>query len=201
MNKNIVIGIIIGAVVLLLGGFFLFNSSLKSESDLPLGQITQTQTQEIKPTTKSSSELVLELSNLPSGFSVADKSPRVESEIGEFGRSQGWIEGYFIKFTKGDSIFERTTIEQSISKYLLENIGNFLEDEPETVEEARVDIMPDPKIGDKSRALRYTHLEFGNREYIVEFTKKDVYMRIYMYGASTNYEELIEIAKKAAAKI
>lgn len=197
MNKNITIGIIVIATLLLVGGYFIFFNQ-EQENNIQEGQQNAPA---IKPTTKDISQLLLSETDLPSGYKVADRAPRVKSDVSEFGQNLGWIEGYRIRFIKGETIFDSTGIEQSISKYPIENITQLVRDKTDASEGWIAENLPDPKIGDKSRAISYKNIEFGNREYTIEFIKKDVYMSITISGIATDYELLKEITKKMASKI
>ena len=146
--------------------------------------------------------MVLDISDLPEGFAIAERTPRTKSDVSEFGLSLGWQEGYYIKYLKGNenNIFDVSRISLSISRYPVENISrgidNIYESEGYTVEK-----LPNPNVGEGSIATRYTDDDFGLREYRIEFYKKDIYITLINGGATTDYEILKELANKVASRI
>jgi hypothetical protein len=195
MNKKIIFGIVCLGVIIVLMIIFFMKPQLNDVSNDSSKKI------QIKETTKEPVELALELKDLPEGYFIAEKSERLKSDISERGLSLGWIKGYQVKFRKGESLFDFTNIVQWISFYPLENISKNLEFEPEPIEGWSFEKMPELKIGDASRSYRWTDLEYGDIEYEIEFIKKNVYVRISMFGSSTDYELLKDLTKKIEEKI
>jgi len=196
MDKKILIGSLVLVVVLIAGYFVFFNQS----SDSSIEGISTT-----KPKTYSGevSNLILSLDNLPSGYKIAERTPRTKSDVSEEGLSRGWIEGYYIRYLKGseENVFDISRIELSISRYPSENISKGIESGYYEFEGYSADALPDPKIGEGSMATRYTDDEWGLREYRIEFYKKDIFITLIGGGATTDYEELKDLAKKIERKI
>ena len=174
-------------------------------------QEQQTNDQNIGPIQKSKKtkidtpELILQLSDLPGNYSIYEKAPRVKSDVNEEAINLGWIEGYYVRYGKTGDNFDYTTIEQYISIYPIENITKVIKLPRESNENISYDELPDPKIGDESRAFKIkwydSELDEWWTDYEIEFIKMNVYEDIYMSGTSTDYELLKELAKKAEKKI
>lgn len=187
INKKFIVGISsVAIIILIFGGYFLLgNNSLKQT--IYSGEV---------------SNLVLPIEELPKGYQIAERTPRLESDVSDFGKNLGWKEGYYIKYLKGneDSIFDISRIDLYISRYSLENvsegIGTVYEFEGYTNE-----TLPNPNLGEGSMATRYTEEEFGLREYIIEFYKKDIFITLINEGTTTDYELLKDLAKKVEKRI
>ena len=150
------------------------------------------------------SELAIQVSDLPSNFTIKERSERVRSDLGQEAIDLGWKKGYYARYVKiGDNIFDVTIIEQIISVYPLENISKTLTLPRESGENITYDELSKPNIGENSRAFRITIKENSEekRFYKIEFSKMDVYEAILMSGTTTDYELLKELAKKAEIKI
>ncbi len=150
------------------------------------------------------SELAITVLDLPSNFTIKERSERVKSDLGQEAIDLGWKKGYYIRYMKiGDNIFDVTIIEQIISVYPLENISKTLTLPRESGENITYDELSKPNIGENSRAFRITIKENSEekRFYKIEFSKMDVYEAILMSGTTTDYELLKELAKKAEIKI
>jgi len=186
MNKKLIIGG--GIFIIVIGIFFVFN--LKSSGNLT-GHVTSSFS-ESKTFQGDTSKLIFELSELPEGYKIILKGPRVKSDVSSQAIVLGWKEGYQISFAKGDgAIFDTTTISQVISRYPLENISLVLE----TKEEGYIqEKLSNPNIGDISVASKITEDTFGMGFYRIEFVKKDIYVALTTQG---DYELLQDLAIKA----
>lgn len=148
------------------------------------------------------SKLTLEVSDLPEGFIVDERTPRTPSDVSQEGLDLGWKEGYYIRFSRrGNSIFDVSVIEQGISRYPPDTISDAVGLTALLTEDYTAERLPDPKIGEKSASWRYTDDELELRTYQIEFYKKDIYMSFIMSGTSTDYESLKSLAEKAERKI
>ena len=198
MGKKIFIGIGIILIIALIGGYFIFSGSSPDNSN-------ENQSSGLFSGSKTSSEdvskMVLEVSELPEGYEIAERNLRLESDVSERGLNWGWKEGYYIRYLKGESLIDTSRIEIYISRYPLENVSNFLKRADDELEGYTIEELPDPSIGEGSKSTRYTDNEMGLREYRIEFYKKDIYVSINNGGARTNYEVLKELAKKIGEKI
>lgn len=158
-----------------------------------------------KLTTKEPSELVLQLSDFPSNYTLKERTERLKSDVIEEGLDLGWKKGYYVRYARiGDSLFDITVIEQYTSVYPIENISKFFVTPRESTENTIWEEFSKPNIGDDSKAYRVTVKdEFGteDRYYIIQFIKLDVYEAFYMSGTTTDYELLKDLAKKAESKI
>ena len=183
----------------------------KSE-EKPIEKETEpTIVEKLKSTTKEPSELSLELSDLPEGYTIKERTPRLKSDVDKKALDLGWEKGYYIRFARigegGDilDIFDATVIEQSTSIYPIENIKKVLDVLPrESNENITYEELPNPDLGVESKAYRITTTdEFSgeDRYYTIEFIKKNVYEMFVMSGSATDYELLKEIVKKAIKKI
>ncbi len=160
----------------------------------------------LKSTTKEPSELALELLDLPEGYTIKERTPRLKSDVSKEAFDLGWEKGYYIRFARiGENIFDATIIEQFISIYPIENIKKVFDVLPrESNETITIEELPNPDLDVESRAFRITTAnEFGvqDRFYQIEFIKKNVFQQWDMSGTATDYELLKEIVKKAIKKI
>jgi PBP1b-binding outer membrane lipoprotein LpoB len=169
---------------------------------------TSTTSETIKEQTKTKlssiepSDLILQVSDLPSNFTIKERAERVKSDLDEDAKNLGWKKGYSVIFIKGETIFDMTAISHSISIYPIDNISKVLDIPRKSNENRTYDELSNPNIGDKSKAFRVTENSgFETRSYMIEFVKMDVYEYISIGGTSTDYELLKELAKKAEAKI
>lgn len=196
MKNKVLIPIII--LLILIGGFFLFSSNNEQKNQ-------ETQTNNSKMFSKKNysgavSSLILNLSELPEGYHIAERALRLKSDVSNYSKRIGWKEGYYVRYLKGDTLSDISNIEVYISRYPLENISKTLKNESK-IEGYISENLPDPKIGEGSKATRYTDNETGLRAYSIEFYKKDIYVRIDNGGTATDYEVLKELAKKVERKI
>ena len=158
---------------------------------------TNTKISSIEP-----SNLILQLSDLPSNFTIKERAERVRSDLDKDAKNLGWKKGYAVRFIKGETVFDMTAISHGISIYPIDNISKILDIPKISNENVTFDELSNPNIGDKSKAFRVTENSgFETRSYMIEFVKMDVYEYLYMSGTSTDYELLKELAKKAEAKI
>jgi len=160
---------------------------------------------ETKPriTTLEPSQLALQLSDLPSNYSIKERAERVKSDIIQEAINIGWQKGYYVKFVRLENLLDYTTIEHGISIYPIENISKVLAIPRYPEEGFVVEKMSKPNIGDDSNAFRITTKdEYGTeyRYYMIEFIKMNVYEYLLMMGITTDYELLKELARKAEAK-
>jgi len=182
-NKTIIFGVTLSIIlVIIIAGFFLFNPSKKTTSSSPL-------------------EIALTLSDLPVGYSIQERSERLKSDVSEDALNRGWQSGYYTRYFRGENLADFTKIEQYVSVYPLENITLLLQKDITVSEEETLEKMPSQNMGDGSKSYRVTNNEFGNTWYSFEFIKKDVYVRLDMFGTATDYELLKSLAKKIENKI
>lgn len=196
MQKKPRIGIfIVIALIIIIGSYFLF-----FQKNSPIGDLRGIFSG--KTYSEDVSSLVLDMSELPEGYRIAERTPRLKSDISELGIDWGWIEGYYIRYIKGneDNIFDVSAIGLSISRYPLKNVSNGIDNSYE-YEGYTAEKLPNPNIGEGSAATRYTDNSSGLRSYRIEFYKKDIYVTFDNEGATTDYELLRELAKKISDKI
>ena len=194
MNKKFVLISMVAIIMILAVGFFLIfqESTLQKDESGKL---------HAKTSSTTISSLVLDL---PEGYALQDKAPRVKSELSENSLKLGWIEGYKISFSKSeDTIFSITRIDQLISKYSLENITKLIII-PEETEGVTVDEIPIEKIGDESKAFKIideNDFAGSGGYYQIQFRKMDILETLTISGTSQNFELLKELARKAENKI
>jgi len=192
MNKKIPLILTVVAILLIAGYFILFNSSttLRSSNSLTYKEEVST--------------LVLSLEELPSGYKIIERTPRLESDVSEEGLSLGWKEGYYVRYLKGDEnslLTDLSVLELFVSRYPLENISSMITEEPEDMGDGYVsEVLPNFNVGEKSKSTRYRE-ENGLTYYRIEFYKKDILINIFMSGTSTDYEFIKDLASKTASKI
>jgi len=192
--------------IFLVGVVFISGCVQQTETPTGTGQEETTEPPKPKLSTLEPSELALQPSDFSSDYTIKERTERVKSDIFQEAVNLGWKSGYYVRYARiGDGLFDITVIDQAISIYPLENISRISTIVPyESNENITFDELSKPNIGDDSRAFRITTKdEFGteNRYYQIEFRKMDVYETLCMYGSTTDYELLKELAKKAVAKI
>ena len=204
MKKGLTIGIVIAVVfIIIIAGYFVFFNKTPANVNTGSNQTGSNALPSYKTTTKEPSELILSISDLPEGYQITERTPRLKSDISSYGLNLGWNGGYLIRYTKeGDSFLTTGIIDLSNSKYPVENITKVLNDLNLSEDENgwSGEMLPDPEIGDKSQAVRYTQKDTEFKNYQIEFVKKDVYVNIGIRGM-TDFELLKELAKKVASKI
>jgi hypothetical protein len=153
--------------------------------------------------------MALQLSDLPDGYSIRERSDVSYAEVSPMARDEGWKKGYYVSFYRMNvKNYDITGITQQISSYPL-NRMTLIYDEVKnnliTRADASVSVteLPFPKTGDRTIALRSMdpNDQYGIITYTVIFTKKDVLEQIEMRGTTTDYEVLKDSAQKAASKI
>jgi hypothetical protein len=192
MEKKIIYSIGVLAILIITGYFLFFNQS----TSVDIVSKPQTYSGDV-------SSLVLSLEELPEGYKIVERTPRTKSDVSDFGLNNGFQEGYYIRYLKGDeeSLFDISRIEVYVSKYPLENVSKGIENGINEMEGYTAEALPNPNIGEGSMSTRYTDNEFGWKEYRVEFYSKDIYMTLIAGGSSTDYELLKELAQKIENKI
>jgi len=196
-------------LAILLIGVVLISGCVQ-QTETPSGTGHEQTTQPSEPpkpklSTLEPSELVLQISDFRSNYTIKERTERVKSDVRQDAIDLGWKKGYYVRYARiGDSILDVTVIEQAISVYPIENISKVLTLPRESNENITFDELSKPNIGGDSRAFRITTKdEFGTktRYHQIEFTNMDIYESLYMSGTTTDYEILKDLAKKAEAKI
>lgn len=161
-----------------------------------------------KVSTVGTSKMVLEASDLGTGYKIVEKTERTRSDVSDFAKANNWTEGYYVRFARmgENALADNTVVEQYISKYPPGNNQKVLDNEEQRASNENVtnERLSDPKVGERSKAWRMTiKNKYGSdsRAYAIEFIKMDVYGIIYMGGTMTDTDTLKDLAQKAAAKI
>lgn len=202
----------LGLTILILAVFVVSCNQQTKNSEISSNTKPQEQIQEqvkespiLKTATKEPSEFILNLSDLTEGYMIKERTPRLKSDVSKEALDLGWKEGYYVRYgRRGEDIFDTTSIDLFISIYPIETIQKVIELPKESIENATVEELPNPNIGDKRRAFRITSKDESfneERVYAIEFIKMDVYVNLVMYGTSTDYEFLKTLAKRIEAKI
>jgi hypothetical protein len=144
------------------------------------------------------SQMALQLSDYPQGYSIVERGEKLSSDVTPEARNLGYIKGYtMLVRTIASNNIEYTIIGQTISIYPKEN----------TIKVLALGLnsswikLSDPQIGDQSQAFRITDPETQLNRYIIDFSKNNVFERFIMVGTSTDYELLKSLAQKAVSKI
>ena len=173
-------------------------------------QITPTPTPESILSTIDPSEMALQLSDMPDGFEIGERSERTRSDVSQGALDNGWKKGYYVFFQRKESkeLKDIEYISQYISLYPIEKIDQPLISAKKSLIDSSndsylVEELSNPKIGNSSQAFRVKRTVLGQHatEFYIHFVKKDVYETFIDIGTSTDYENLKSIAKIAAAKI
>lgn len=182
----------------------------------PTAFVTPVPTQDSGMSVLDPADMALQLTDLPGGYIIRERSDIAYADISPLAREQGWKKGYLVSFYRMNvNQYAITAITQRIGVYQVENV-HLLDKRMEPVfENVKSDLlavanasvsvteMPFPKTGDRTAALRTidSNDPFGVVTYTVIFTKKDVIEQVGMRGTTTDYEVLKEIVGKASEKI
>ena len=170
--------------------------------------VSETQVPEQVATVVTVADMALVPDDLPSGYSLKDRSIIAYDEIGQLAHDLRWMQGYRVVYYRLERYHNDITgIRQIIGIYPQESINRVYAIEKESLLEdvngTRKYEIPFPKIGEKSIAVRI--IEPGDPRnlvvYSVLFTKNNVCEHITMGGTATDYETLKSIALRAAEKI
>jgi hypothetical protein len=164
---------------------------------------------ESRTATVEPSAMALQLSDLPDGYIIRERSDVAYSELNPLARDEGWKQGYYVAFYRMDvRNIDITGISQQISIYPLDRVRIMFDDvKMNLLSGANVSVtiteLPFPKTGDRTIALRTIDANdpYGIMTYTLVFTRKDVLEQIEMRGTTTDYEVLKDIAARAVQKI
>ena len=177
----------------------------KAETPAP----TPVPTTETPRPPEQSSDMALQLSDLPSDYILQDRSVMALPEVSSLARQLGWQQGYYVSFYRRISNTDDITrIRQSINIFSADNINGVFLLEKEGLKDQQISPgsryeIPFPAVGERSIAFRETNPLDVERPvtYTVIFTKKNVYEKIIMSGTNTDYETLKRLAQRAEALI
>jgi hypothetical protein len=164
---------------------------------------------ESRTATVEPSAMALQLSDLPDGYIIKERSDVVYADLNPLARDEGWKKGYYVAFYRMDvRNYDITGISQQISIYPLDRVRIIFDDVKTSLQSrantsVTVTELPFPKTGDRTIALRTVDANdpYGIMTYTLVFTKKDVLEQIEMRGTTTDYEVMKDIAARAAQKI
>lgn len=175
----------------------------------PITQPTPIPTTESRVSTVEPSVMALQISDLPEGYTIKERSDVSYAEINPIARDEGWKKGYYVAFFRMNAKnYDITGISQQISIYPLNRMALIFDEVKNgiisrTNASVSVTELPFPKTGDRTIALRTIDANdsYGIIVYTVIFTKKDAFEQIEMRGTTTDYEVLKDITARAALKI
>jgi hypothetical protein len=154
-------------------------------------------------------DMALQLSDLPSDYTLRDRSVMTSPEVPQLTRDLGWQQGYYVSWYRVDSDRnDITQVRQSISIFALDSMNGVFLIEKEELQDQEVSPatryeIPFPAIGERSIAFRDSNPADTDMPviYTVIFTKKNVFEKITMSGTSTDYETLKRVVQTAAARV
>jgi hypothetical protein len=153
--------------------------------------------------TRKLSQMLLELGDLPQGYTLVEQGERPSSEVAQIGIELGWKKGYYTTYTKTGT-YGFTEIDHYNSVYPLENISMVLDAPQENTENLTYDELSKPNIGDDSRAYKVTIITIGGEytSYEIYFIKMNVSNRLRIFGTEgVDYELLKDLARTVESKI
>jgi hypothetical protein len=158
---------------------------------------------------EQSSDMALQPSDLPTDYTLQDRTVIALPEVSQLARELGWRQGYYVSFYRRNGNTEIITrIWQSVNIFSSENINGVFLLEKEILKEQQLTPgtryeIPFPAIGERSIAFRETNPLDPERPvtYTVIFTKNNVYEKITMAGTNTDYETLKRLALRAEALV
>ena len=164
---------------------------------------------ETPPLPEQSSDMALQLSDLPSDYVLKDRSVMALEDVPSLAIQLGWLQGYAVSFSRRIvNTDDVTYIRQTVSIYASDDMnGVFLL--------ARDDLrnqqltpgsrheIPFPAVGERSIAFRETNPLDNDRPvtYTVVFIRKNVFEKITMSGTNTDYELVKRLAQRADSLI
>jgi len=175
----------------------------------PTPVLTAVTTAETLRVPEQSSDMALQPSDLPSDYTLQDRTVIALPEVSQLARELGWRQGYYVSFYRRNGNNEIITrIWQSVNIFSSENINGVFLLEKENLKEQQLTPgtryeIPFPAIGERSIAFRETNPLDPERpvSYTVIFTKNNVYEKITMAGTNTDYETLKRLALRAEALV
>jgi hypothetical protein len=154
------------------------------------------------------SDKALQLTDLPSGYILRDRSVVAYGEVSQLDRDLGWRQGYQVSFYRLDKKHDdMTDLSQVIGIYPPENINEVFRIQRDALMPAGYNAsgyqIPFPIIGEQSVAWKEsTGSSQGNvTAYTVIFVKKNVFEQIHMEGTTTDSEVLKTLSQLAAGRI
>ena len=150
------------------------------------------------------SRMALQPSEVPAGFALVEKSDRNASDMRDWSMNLGWKRGYDAIYLKNGS--EPRFLEQHISVYTPANISLIMPDTVRLVKnwtDANVSVeeVPVRAIGDASRSLKVSDKSDNTSAYLITFVKYDVYEELWTNMTAADYDNFVQLAGTAAAKI
>ncbi|MCK9580021.1 MAG: hypothetical protein M0Q92_06170 [Methanoregula sp.] len=158
-----------------------------------------------KLSTIEPSQMALQPSDVPAGFTLLEKYERNVSDMRSWALDKGWKKGYGVYYESSGP--EVRGLDQVISVYPAENITLIV---PDTVQNIRTWVaeenlsfeeLPAPGVGDSSSALKVSEKDDPINQYVIAFVKYDVFEQLSVNGTATDYDTLKQLAGTAAGKI
>lgn len=148
-------------------------------------------------------KLVVELSDLPSGWERQTGGIRIPSDVSEYGKKLGWKEGYEVIYRKIEN--PDITIADRLSVYpegvMQSIVYKAPEDDFDEVYRYTYTEIPLKKIGDHSKAYKEKTINKESKDeyiiYIIYFSKADLFHTL----EGADFELLEELAEKLTEKI
>jgi len=195
----------------LLAGTALVPGCLSSVFGAPpayVAQVSAAPTPVIPVTMVPLADMALGGDDLPTDYTIKDRSMMAYGETGQLTRDLGWIQGYrVVYFRINRQSNDITAIRQVIGIYTADSIGRVYSIEKDALLEEtngtkRYEIAF-PRIGDKSIAVRILEPDSPRNSavYSVLFIKNNICEQITMGGTATDYETLKALAIRAADRI
>lgn len=158
---------------------------------------------------EQSSDMALQLSDLPSDYVLKDRSVMALEDAPSLAIQLGWLEGYYVSFYRRTyNTDDVTYIRQTVSIYNSDDLGGVFLLERDELRNQQLTPgsrheLPFPAVGERSIAFRETNPLDANRPvtYTVVFIKKNVFEKITMSGTNTDYETLKRLAERADSLI
>jgi hypothetical protein len=175
----------------------------------------QTSTLTPVPTTESPvstvplSQMALQLSDMPSGYILKDRSDISYPEIDQISHTLGWKAGYTVTYYRlNQQQYDMTEISQVIDLYSLASMNDVFNigENAVTSQETGTTLIyqiPCPNMGQQTYAYRETDSQnpLSVTTYSIIFIHKDVYEQLTMSGTTTDFETLKGLAQIATDKI
>jgi hypothetical protein len=171
--------------------------------------VTSVPTTESPVSTVPVSQVALQLSDMPSGYILKDRSDISYQEMDQMSQNLGWKAGYSVTYYQlNQQEYEMTEINQVIDLYPLASMNdvfNIGENAVTSQDNGTTQIyqLPCPNMGQQTYAYRETDSQnpLSETTYSIIFINKDVYEQLTMTGTTTDFETLKGLAQTAADKI
>ena len=205
----VALAMVLGAVLISAGCLSALFPYPSTPSPIQTATITPVLTTQGPFSTVPVSQMALQLSDMPSGYILRDRSDISYPEIDQISQNLGWKAGYSVTYYRlNQQQYDMTEVSQVISRYSLERMNDVFTIEEDAITSGQTNTthvyqLPCPNMGQQTYAFRETDANnsLSPMTYSIIFINKDIYEYLTMSGTTTDFETLKSLAQTAAGKI